>query len=108
MSSTVPLTVLGTIRAPGDKSISHRALIFAAMANGPTRIRDILPSADVHATAAALRAMGVDIPALSEGFVVVGRGLDALHSPERAVDCANSGTTARLVVPTVARAAAAA
>jgi len=102
VSSTVPLTVQGTIRAPGDKSISHRALIFAAMANGPTRIRDILPSADVHATAAALRAMGVDIPALSEDFVVVGRGLDALHSPERAVDCANSGTTTRLLAGLVA------
>ncbi|WP_353265936.1 3-phosphoshikimate 1-carboxyvinyltransferase [Gemmatimonas sp.] len=97
VSSAVPLTVKGTIRAPGDKSISHRALIFAAMANGQTRIRDILPSADVHATAAALRAMGVDIPALSEDFVVRGRGLDALHSPEQAFDCANSGTTTRLL-----------
>jgi len=97
-----PLTVQGTIRAPGDKSISHRALIFAAMADGITRIRDILPSADVHATAAALRAMGVDIPALSEDFVVRGRGLAALHSPESAFDCANSGTTTRLLAGLVA------
>jgi len=97
-----PLVVQGTIRAPGDKSISHRALIFAAMANGTTRIRDILPSADVHATAAALRAMGADIPALSEDFVVRGRGLAALHSPESAFDCANSGTTTRLLAGLVA------
>ncbi len=96
------LTVQGTIRAPGDKSISHRALIFAAMANGATRVRDILPSADVHATAGALRAMGVDIPALSADFVVRGRGLAALHSPESALDCANSGTTTRLLAGLVA------
>lgn len=97
-----PLVVRGTIRAPGDKSISHRALIFAAMAEGDTRIRDILPSADVHATAAALRAMGVDIPALSEDFVLRGRGLAALHSPESAFDCANSGTTTRLLAGLIA------
>lgn len=100
--SGMTLTVQGRIRAPGDKSISHRALIFAAMADGETRIRDILPSADVHATAAALRAMGVDIPALSEDFVVRGRGLAALHSPESALDCANSGTTTRLLAGLVA------
>lgn len=102
MTTSVPLTVQGTIRTPGDKSISHRALIFAAMADGTTRIRDILPSADVHATAGALRAMGVDIPALSEDFVVRGRGLGALHSPESALDCANSGTTTRLLTGLVA------
>lgn len=102
MSGSAPLTVQGRIRAPGDKSISHRALIFAAMADGPTRIRDILPSADVHATAGALRAMGADIPALSEDFVVHGRGLDALHSPESAFDCGNSGTTTRLLAGMVA------
>ncbi|AMW05016.1 3-phosphoshikimate 1-carboxyvinyltransferase [Gemmatimonas phototrophica] len=102
MSGLLPLTVQGTIRAPGDKSISHRALIFAAMADGPTRVRDILPSADVHATAGALRAMGVDIPALSADFVVHGRGLAALHSPESAFDCGNSGTTTRLLAGLVA------
>lgn len=101
---TIParLVVRGTIRAPGDKSISHRALILAAMAEGATRIRDILPSADVHATAGALRAMGVAIPALDADFVVHGRGLAALHSPESALDCANSGTTTRLLAGLVA------
>lgn len=102
MSTSASLTVHGTIRTPGDKSISHRALILAAMADGATRIRDILPSADVHATAGALRAMGVDIPALSADFTVQGRGLDALHSPESAFDCANSGTTTRLLAGLVA------
>lgn len=97
-----PLAVRGVIRAPGDKSISHRSLIFAAMASGPTRIRDILASADVHATAGALRAMGADIPALSDDFVVHGRGVASLHSPASAFDCGNSGTTTRLIAGLVA------
>jgi len=96
------LAVHGTIRAPGDKSISHRALIFAAMATGRTRVRDILVSADVHATAGALRAMGAQIPALSDDFVVDGRGLASLHSPTAALDCGNSGTTTRLLTGLVA------
>jgi 3-phosphoshikimate 1-carboxyvinyltransferase len=102
LSDTSALVVRGRIRAPGDKSISHRALIFAAMAKGPSRIRDILASADVQATAAALRAMGADIPALSRDFVVQGAGIDALHSPPHALDCANSGTTTRLLTGLVA------
>lgn len=100
--SRSPLVVRGVIRAPGDKSISHRALIFAAMASGPTRIRDILASADVHATAGALRALGADVPALSDDFVVHGRGVASLHSPESALDCGNSGTTTRLIAGLVA------
>lgn len=102
MSDANRLAVRGTVRAPGDKSISHRALIFAAMANGTTRVRDILESADVHATAGALRAMGVAIPALGPDIVVQGRGLAALHSPEGAFDCGNSGTTTRLLAGLVA------
>lgn len=102
MSDRSRLVVRGVIRAPGDKSISHRALIFAAMASGPTRVRDILASADVHATAGALRAMGVHIPALSDDFVIEGRGLAALHSPTAPLDCANSGTTTRLLSGLVA------
>lgn len=102
MSGTDALHVAGTIRAPGDKSISHRALIFAALADGETRVRDILMSADVHATARALRAMGVEIPALSADFVVRGRGIDALTSPAAPLDCSNSGTTTRLLCGLVA------
>lgn len=102
MTMPARLVVRGTIRAPGDKSISHRALMFAAIADGETRIRDILRSADVHATAGALRAMGVAVPALDADFVVQGRGLAALHSPESALDCANSGTTTRLLAGLVA------
>jgi len=96
------LTVQGRVRAPGDKSISHRALILAAMAEGASRVRRILPSADVHATAAALRALGVAVPALSDDFVVQGRGVSALHTPESVLDCANSGTTTRLLAGLIA------
>ena len=91
------MKVGGTIRVPGDKSISHRALIFAALADGESRIYDILPSADVHSTARVLAALGVSVPTLSADFTVVGRGPHAFTAPSANLDCGNSGTTARLV-----------
>ena len=96
------LHVRGEIRAPGDKSISHRALIFAALATGPSRVRDILQSADVQATARALRMMGVSIPPLGREVLVSGVGVHGLHAPTQAIDCANSGTTTRLMAGLVA------
>ncbi len=91
------LTVSGTVRVPGDKSISHRALLFAALAHGESRINDILASADVQSTAGVLRALGVHVPELSRDFVVLGRGPAALQQPSIDLDCGNSGTTTRLV-----------
>jgi len=91
------MKVGGTIRVPGDKSISHRALIFAALADGESRIYDILPSADVHSTARVLAALGVSVPTLSADFTLVGRGPHAFTAPSANLDCGNSGTTARLV-----------
>ncbi|HKV49639.1 MAG TPA: 3-phosphoshikimate 1-carboxyvinyltransferase [Gemmatimonadaceae bacterium] len=91
------MKVGGVIRVPGDKSISHRALIFAALAEGASRIRDILPSADVHSTAGVLGALGVPVPPLSQDITIVGRGARALTAPMVDLDCGNSGTTARLV-----------
>jgi 3-phosphoshikimate 1-carboxyvinyltransferase len=85
------------VRVPGDKSISHRALICAALAGGRSRIRNILPSADVHSTAGVLRALGVAIPPLGDDVRVDGRGLGGLHEPGSDLDCGNSGTTARLL-----------
>ncbi len=96
------LSVRGSVRVPGDKSISHRALIFAAMAEGPSRVRDILQSADVHSTADALRALGADIPPLSADIVIEGIGVAMMHSPMYALDCGNSGTTTRLIAGLVA------
>jgi 3-phosphoshikimate 1-carboxyvinyltransferase len=89
--------VEGVIRVPGDKSISHRALILAALAEGESRIREILPSADVQSTAGALRAMGVEIAPLSSDMTVVGRGARALRTPACDLECGNSGTTTRLL-----------
>lgn len=95
-------TVAGEVRVPGDKSISHRALICASLATGTSRIRGILRSADVESTAGALRALGVDIPELSDDFEVVGVGAHGLRAPNAALHCGNSGTTARLMAGVVA------
>ena len=93
--------VSGVIRAPGDKSISHRALILAALARGKSHISNILQSADVHSTAGVLRALGAGIPPLSNEFVITGAGT-RLHSPAEPLDCGNSGTTTRLMAGVVA------
>src|SRR3982751_5250267 len=94
--------VAGELRVPGDKSISHRALIFGALAEGPTRVRDILPSADVHSTAGVLRALGVDIPPLGPSIEFNGVGPQGFRSPTIDLDCGNSGTSARLLAGVVA------
>ena len=85
------------IRVPGDKSLSHRALIFAALASGRSRIRDVLLSADVHSTAAILRALGVPVPPLGDDIAIDARGARALVVPPVDLDCGNSGTTTRLM-----------
>lgn len=92
-----------TLRVPGDKSISHRALMLAALGRGRSRVRGILQSADVHSTADVLRALGVEIPALNAPELVIeGVGLRGLKQPARELDCGNSGTTARLTSGIVA------
>jgi len=96
------MRVDGELRVPGDKSISHRALLISALGEGPARIRGILDSADVRATARVLRSLGVAVPELSDDFVLVGVGHDGLQEPTVALDCGNSGTTARLVAGLVA------
>ncbi|MDB4876175.1 MAG: 3-phosphoshikimate 1-carboxyvinyltransferase [Gemmatimonadetes bacterium] len=95
------MKVFGSLRVPGDKSISHRALIFGALAEGESRVTGILESADVHSTAGVLRALGVDVPALSPDFVVRGSGR-TLRRPTTELDCGNSGTTTRLMAGVVA------
>ena len=75
------MRVGGTLRVPGDKSISHRSLIFAALADGTSRIMSILQSADVHSTAGVLRTLGVVIPPLSHDFTVRGVGRSGFRQP---------------------------
>lgn len=85
------------IHVPGDKSLSHRALIFAALASGRSRIRDVLLSADVESTAGVLRALGVAVPSLGTDITIDARGARALLAPSIDLDCGNSGTTTRLM-----------
>jgi 3-phosphoshikimate 1-carboxyvinyltransferase len=88
----------GSITVPGDKSISHRALMFAALAIGETRITGLLEGEDVLRTAAAMRALGAHITQDAPGaWRVTGIGLGGLAEPEDVLDMGNSGTAARLL-----------
>lgn len=89
----------GCIRVPGDKSISHRALMFAGLAVGESRITGLLEGEDVLATAAAMRQLGADIVRESDGtWVVHGAGVGSLVEPRSALDMGNSGTSTRLMM----------
>ena len=92
----------GIVRVPGDKSISHRALILGALATGENNISGILESADVHSTASVLRGLGVSIPDLSGSIRFNGKGLRSLNAPNVALYAGNSGTTVRLMSGVVA------
>lgn len=96
------MKVQGSLRVPGDKSVSHRSLIMGALGVGASRVTGILQSADVHSTAGVLRTLGAEIPELSSEFVIVGRGPDSLGQPRADLDCGNSGTTTRLMAGVVA------
>lgn len=93
------MRVAGALRVPGDKSISHRALIFAALAHGRSHLTGLLDSADVRSTAGVLRALGViiDDARPGGGVTVVGRGAAGFRAPTAALDCGNSGSTTRLL-----------
>ena len=89
----------GEARAPGDKSVSHRALMLAGVAVGETRIDGLLEGEDVLATAAAMRALGIEVERAGPGsWRVNGRGVGGLTEPEDVLDMGNSGTAARLLL----------
>ncbi|HEV2131469.1 MAG TPA: 3-phosphoshikimate 1-carboxyvinyltransferase, partial [Longimicrobiaceae bacterium] len=95
------LRVFGEISVPGDKSITHRALMLAAAAEGESRLRGLLAAEDCESTASVLRALRCEIPALSGSggeLRLSSRGLHAWREPEVPLDCGNSGTTARLML----------
>ncbi len=93
----------GTIRVPGDKSISHRSLMLGALAIGKTTIRGLLEGEDVLATAAAMRAMGAVIEHSENGtWTVQGVGVGGLLQPDQALDMGNSGTSTRLLMGLIA------
>ncbi|MFZ1108428.1 MAG: 3-phosphoshikimate 1-carboxyvinyltransferase [Rhodomicrobium sp.] len=92
----------GAVTVPGDKSISHRALIFGALAEGRTDITGLLEADDILCTARALQALGAHVEKAAGAWTVIGRGLGGLVSPRGELDFGNSGTGARLMMGVVA------
>ena len=98
--ATSPLQ--GRIRVPGDKSISHRAIILASLAEGVSEFDGFLDSADTQATIAAFRQMGVHLQQEGGMVSVEGVGLHGLSAPPGIIDLGNSGTSARLLMGVLA------
>lgn len=93
----------GVANVPGDKSVSHRALIFGAMTVGETRIEGLLEGQDVLDTAKAMRAFGADVQRVGDGsWCVHGVGVGGFVEPEDVIDCGNSGTGVRLIMGAMA------
>jgi 3-phosphoshikimate 1-carboxyvinyltransferase len=92
------MIVGGTARVPGDKSITHRALLLAGMARGASRIGGALTSLDARSTARVLRQLGASVSPLRPGSVVTVEGRGRLRRPEETLNCGNSGTSARLLL----------
>ena len=90
-------TFRGEITPPGDKSISHRAVILGSLARGKTRVRGFLASRDTLATVNAFRSMGISVDMGAGGMEIAGKGLFGLEAPREMIDAENSGTTARLL-----------
>lgn len=87
----------GSIRVPGDKSISHRSIIFGSLAEGETKVYDILRGEDVLSTMQVFRDLGVEIEDKDGAVIIQGVGLDGLKAPQKALDMGNSGTSIRLI-----------
>ncbi|MBO0725404.1 MAG: 3-phosphoshikimate 1-carboxyvinyltransferase, partial [Blastocatellia bacterium] len=93
-----PVTRLrGDFQLPGDKSISHRSAMFAAIAEGVSRLRNYSSARDCQSTLDCLEALGVKIKREPELIVIEGAGLDGLRAPARALDVGNSGSTIRML-----------
>ena len=87
----------GSIRVPGDKSISHRSIIFGSLAEGETKVYDILRGEDVLSTMQVFRDLGVEIEDKDGVITIQGVGMDGLKAPQNALDMGNSGTSIRLI-----------
>ncbi|WP_274641882.1 3-phosphoshikimate 1-carboxyvinyltransferase [Streptococcus equinus] len=87
----------GTLRVPGDKSISHRSIMFGSLAKGKTTVRDILHGEDVLSTMQVFRDLGVDIQDDGELVTITGVGFDGLKAPKNKLNMGNSGTSIRLI-----------
>ena len=87
----------GTVSVPGDKSISHRGIMFGSIADGTTEIHNFLPGADCLATIRCFRTLGIEIEQEGSTVIVHGKGLHGLSAPSHILDVGNSGTTTRLL-----------
>ena len=87
----------GELAVPGDKSISHRAVMFGSLAQGTTKITHFLDGADCLSTISCFRKMGIDIERNASEILVHGKGLHGLSTPSGVLDVGNSGTTTRLI-----------
>jgi 3-phosphoshikimate 1-carboxyvinyltransferase len=95
-------SIQGRLQVPGDKSISHRAIMFGAIGNGKTVIRNFLKGADCLSTISCFKKLGVEIEENMEEIIVHGKGWDGLKEPSSILDVGNSGTTTRLLLGVLA------
>ena len=100
MKKILPLThgLRGTIKIPGDKSISHRSVILSSLATTPVEVTNFLAGADCLSTVACMKALGATIERAGEKLIVTGNGLHGLREAENVLDAGNSGTTLRLLM----------
>ena len=95
MKASAPLK--GTVTIPGDKSISHRSVMFGALANGTTKVTNFLRGADCLSTIACFRKLGIEIEETPDEILIHGKGIHGLTAPDSMLDVGNSGTTTRLI-----------
>lgn len=88
----------GELTIPGDKSISHRSVMFGAIASGMTKIKNFLPGEDCLSTISCFRKLGVEIEQNEDELIITGKGLEGLKEPKEILDVGNSGTTIRLLM----------
>ena len=88
----------GSLKVPGDKSISHRAVILGSIARGITEIHNISPCEDCSCTISAIKKMGIEFSSSEKGTIIIkGKGLEGLSEPKEILDLGNSGTSMRLL-----------
>src|SRR5260370_36994475 len=96
-------TIQSELEVPGDKSISHRAVMLAAMSNGTCVIRGFLASEDCLCTVAAIRALGINVENADETTLIIHGKRRTFTAPKQDIDCAHSGTTTPLMAGLLAR-----
>lgn len=94
---TSPDSLSGEVKIPGDKSISHRAVMLGGLADGTTRISNLAPGEDVESTVNCIRQFGVEIEERDGEILVKGKGHEGLEKPDQSLDAGNSGTLTRLL-----------